>query len=209
MNFNAAAANNDLSDLIAQRFAQNPTETAAQLYVAVALAQKANIETGLTRQSLTVTKDSSQSHADAAKGLIVSSAAASSGAVLSAIGKLVVAHKQFNAFVDQPKWDEAKKNIAVDQVARAAAKAKVEQDIGLTKLPKGVDCDGCGNNKTRNQDKWGKHYCQRSKACKQLAATFYATKLEAGNDDQDDDDLFDDEEEEDKPKKKGKKNTRK
>ena len=177
MNFSAAANNNDLSDTIARCLQQDAPGTAAQLYIANMRAQKNNIETGLTCQSLTITKDSKQSHAAASNGIIVSAAAASTGAVLSPIGKLVVAHRHFDQAVDMVKWDIAKANVVGDVAERAAAKAKVELDTGLTKLPKGVDCDGCGNNKTRNQDKWNKHYCQRSKACKALAATFYATKL--------------------------------
>ena len=177
MNFSAAANNNDLCDTIARCYQQDTPGTAAQLYIVNMRAQKDNIETGLTCQSLTLTKDLKQSHAAASNGIIVSAAAASTGAVLSPIGKLVVSHKHFNKAVDTVKWDIAKATVVGDVAERAAAKAKVELDTGLTKLPKGVDCDGCGNNKTRNQDKWNKHYCQRSKACKALASTFYATKL--------------------------------
>jgi len=37
-------------------------------------------------------------------------------------------------------------------------------------------CHGCENNVTKNKDKWGKSFCQRSKACKAIAAAFYAEK---------------------------------
>lgn len=58
----------------------------------------------------------------------------------------------------------------------AAAKTKHAVDIGLVKLSRGVMCEGCKNNVTRNQDKFGKHFCQRGKACKAIATAFYASK---------------------------------
>lgn len=35
-------------------------------------------------------------------------------------------------------------------------------------------CQGCGNNSTKNRDKFGKSYCMRSKACKAEAQLYYA-----------------------------------
>jgi hypothetical protein len=35
-------------------------------------------------------------------------------------------------------------------------------------------CEGCGNNSTKNRDKFGKSFCMRSKACKAEAQAHYA-----------------------------------
>ncbi len=55
--------------------------------------------------------------------------------------------------MDKQKWETAKTKIALDAKQQAAAKATQEKTLGLTKLPRGVPCEGCGNNNTRNQDK--------------------------------------------------------
>ncbi len=67
-----------------------PTETWGQVYLAVLGAENwrgGSVDTGLTRQSLNVTKDHNQSRSAAAKGLIVSSVAAANGCALSELGE--------------------------------------------------------------------------------------------------------------------------
>ena len=100
---------------------------------------------------MTATKEGKQSHADAAKALIVSTLAADNGAVLSDIGKAVIALPMFAQVFPQDKWAKAQVKLVADKGQQAAAKLQVEQDLGMTKLPRGVPCEGCKNNQTRNQ----------------------------------------------------------
>jgi len=96
------------------------------------------------------------------------------------MGKYVTAQPSFNNFIDRPKWEEAKKTVSGSAQERAEAKKAQEVELGLMKMPKAVDCEGCGNNKTKNQDKFGKHYCMRSKTCKAIASNFYASRSAFG-----------------------------
>jgi len=95
-------ANVDLYNTIVQAYKLNPAETAAQVYLAVALATKNGVDTALTMQSLHVTKGDKQAHSAAAKGSILSKAASDSGCTLSAVGKAVTStyRNQFVLVVD-------------------------------------------------------------------------------------------------------------
>ena len=104
-----------LDQTLVQLLQHNTVATAARLYLAVAEAEKRGIDLGLTRQSLTNTKDNKQSHADAAKGLIVSTTAAENGAVLSDIGKAVTALPMFAQVFPQDKWAKAQVKLVADK----------------------------------------------------------------------------------------------
>lgn len=173
--------NTELAQLFAtvQRLSSiDPIATWGQIYLAVLACEKTGVDTGLTRQSLTTTKSNSQSKAAAGKGIIVSNAAnvaeiSGASIVLSPLGKFVASHPSFTTLIDAAKWTTVRGNIAQDTSERDMAKLKMLTDLGMTKLPEGVKCDGCGKNLTRNQDKFSKHFCLRSKTCKILAARFY------------------------------------
>lgn len=85
----AANLNVDLYNTIVQSYQKDPVGTAAQVYLAAAFAAKNGVDTALTLQSLHVTKGDKQAHSAAAKGSVLSKAAADSGCTLSAVGKAV------------------------------------------------------------------------------------------------------------------------
>ncbi len=56
-----------ISQLVLESARENPIATMGELHLALLQLEKEGVPTGLTRQSLTATKTSSQSHSAAAK----------------------------------------------------------------------------------------------------------------------------------------------
>jgi hypothetical protein len=176
--------NNNLitHDQIVNAFTKGPNGVAqaAHYYLALLELEKQKISTGVTRQSLNETSSGGQNHTAAEKDFILSKAAASTAFTLSAIGKELLNIPGAKNHFDQAKWAAASALKADDkeerEKAKKDAKKRLMEECGIVTMAKPVMCQGCGNNSTKNRDKFGKSYCMRSKACKAEAQAHYATQ---------------------------------
>lgn len=151
-----------------------------------------------SRYSLHATVDGKQARVNAAAGSILATAVLEDpkGFVLSDLGNAVIKDARYKDRVAKDVRALIAKGKKANRDDQKAALDAFNRSIGLSKLKKAVPCDGCGRNKTCNQDRFGKHYCARSKDCRALRDKYYARLRAKGKFDEapaDDDESSDDE----------------
>lgn len=80
-------------------------------------------------------------------------------------------HRDFQDVVDD-KWAEVAPNMVKDTNGKKEADDAFAHHVGLRRLAKGEQCDGCGK-RTKNEDKFGMHFCRTGKGCIEKSNKFY------------------------------------
>lgn len=143
--------NNNLASTVVDAFIKDATNSAAALQYAMLQLEAQGVDTGLTRQSLTPTKDAAQSHAPAAEGSIFSKKAAESESTVSAIGfALLKQYPQVVELLDADTWSKHSKLVSLE--APSGPTAGKKSDTTCTALTKrNLPCE--------NRAKAGSTFC--------------------------------------------------